>query len=64
MNEPKKTESPSLVLARRIVSRLVAEGLSGKESAPSLEIKIAEGKMQTSDWKLMFEKALNMHKKR
>jgi hypothetical protein len=64
MNEHTKTESPSSVLAQRIVSRLVDEGLLGKESASSLEIKITQGKMQASDWKLVFEKALNMHKKR
>ena len=63
MNDNTKTETPSSRLTHRIVDRLVAEGLLGNEFAISVVAKIESGKMQSSDWKLVFEKSLGMHKK-
>jgi hypothetical protein len=62
-NEDEKSETPSSLLAQKIVSRLVAEGLLGKEYGSSVVIRLEDGKMQPSDWKLVFEKSLGMHKK-
>jgi hypothetical protein len=63
MSEPEKTLSPAQELTRRIIRRLMEKNLLSKEEALKIESKVAEGKMQPSDWKLTFEKSLGMHKK-
>jgi len=62
MSESEKTESPSQILAQRITCRLVDKGLLNKELGAKIESKIAEGKMQSADWKLTFEMSLDLHK--
>jgi hypothetical protein len=63
MDKPKKTLSPAQELTRRIINRLTEKKLLAKEEALKNELKVAEGKMQSSDWKLAFEKSLGLHKK-
>ena len=63
MSESEKPLTPPQQLARRIVVRLANKGLLGDGLAAQIEAKIAEGKMQSSDWKLTFEKSLGFHKK-
>ena len=55
--------SPAQQLSKKIVSRLVDKGLLTNELALQIESNVADGKMQTSDWKLTFEKSLGLHKK-
>ena len=62
MSESEKTLTPAQELTRRIISRLIEKNLLRKEEALKIESKVAEGKMQSADWKLTFEKSLNLHK--
>jgi len=54
--------SPAQELSKKIVQRLIEEGLLKGDPSSKLESKIAEGKMTSSDWKLVFEKSLGLHK--
>jgi hypothetical protein len=56
-------ENPSEILACQIIDRLVAKKLLENKSASAILDKLMQGKMTESDWKLEFEKTLNMHKK-
>jgi|WetSurMetagenome_2_1015567.scaffolds.fasta_scaffold506033_2 hypothetical protein len=58
-----KKTSPSAMLAGQIVDRLVSKKLLDDKSRSAVLAKLATGNMKESDWKLEFEKALNMHKK-
>ena len=49
------TETPSQVLARQIVERLVAERLISAKAGESLLPKLAEGKLRAEDWRLPIE---------
>jgi hypothetical protein len=62
MSESEKTVSPAQGLTQRIISRLIKKNLLRKEEALKIESKVAEGKMQSADWKLIFEKSLDLHK--
>ena len=62
MSKSEKTLIPSQELTQRIISRLIKKNLLSKEEASKIESKVAEGKMQLSDWKLTFEKSLDLHK--
>lgn len=48
-------DKPSQVLAKRIVERLVREGLIGADAANILQLKLAEGKLKADDWRLPVE---------
>ena len=63
MSELEKNLSPTQRLTRRIINRLIEKKLLSKEEALKIESKVAEGKMQSADWKLTFEKSLGLHKK-
>jgi len=63
MSESEKTQTPSQILAQRITRRLVDKGLLSNELGSKIESKIAQGKMQSSDWKLTFEMSLDLHKR-
>lgn len=58
------SSSPSERLAEVAVRRLIAKGLLTDEAARGLAEKIGAGKVRGSDWKLAFEKALQMHKRK
>jgi hypothetical protein len=62
MSESEKTLTPARELTQRIISRLIKKNLLSKEEALKIESKVAEGKMQSADWKLTFEKSLDLHK--
>lgn len=49
--------STSEELARRIVERLIAEGLIDAKDSDRLRPKLGEGKLQSEDWRLLIEKA-------
>jgi len=63
MSEAKKDLSPSQQLSKRIVQRLAEKKLLDLETGAKIEQTLAEGKMQSADWKLVFEKSLGLHKK-
>lgn len=52
-NDASKT--PSEILASKVVKRLVSESLLTKEEADKLLPKIADGSVETGDWKVAFE---------
>jgi hypothetical protein len=56
-------ENPSEILAGQIVDRLISKKFLEEKSRSAVLTKLAEGKMGESDWKLEFEKSLNLHKK-
>lgn len=62
MNEAEKPVSPAQDLAHKILIRLVEKNLLDKEAAMKIENAVAEGKMLSADWKLVFEKSLGLHK--
>ena len=62
MSEPENRPTPAQGLTRRIISRLIEKNLLSKEDGVKIESKVADGKMQSADWKLIFEKSLNLHK--
>jgi hypothetical protein len=57
-------ESPSQALARKIVEKLVADGLMTPDDAKKLESKGADGKLRAEDWRLAVEKAMELEAKR
>lgn len=63
MNQTEETSSLSQELARKILDRLARKGLLNSNSISAIESKIAEGKMQAEDWKLEFEKSLDLNDK-
>jgi len=63
MNQDTNIDTPSRLLAQKIVKRLIDEGLLGKEYGASIVTRLEEGKVQGSDWKLVFEKSSGMHKR-
>jgi hypothetical protein len=56
-------KNPSELLAGQIVDRLIAKKLLEDKSRSTVLSKLAAGTMGESDWKLEFEKALNLHKR-
>ena len=62
MSESEKTLTPAMDLTQRTISRLIKKNLLSKEEALKIESKVTEGKMQSADWKLVFEKSLDLHK--
>lgn len=56
-NDASKT--PSEILASKVVNRLVSESLLTKGEADKLLPKIAEGSVETGDWKVAFEISLD-----
>ncbi len=50
-----QVEPPAEALARRIVERLVAEGLIGAGAADGLRPKLADGTLKDEDWSLPIE---------
>jgi hypothetical protein len=61
VNQTEETSSLSQELARKILDRLARKGLLNSNSVSAIESKIAEGKMQAEDWKLEFEKSLDLN---
>ena len=55
MTTPNAPETPSQLLARQIVERLIKEGLIGAKEAGALQPKLAEGKLRGEDWRLPIE---------
>lgn len=51
--------SPSAQLAKEIIDQLITEKIIVPNDRQSLTVKMAEGKLQTSDWKLAIEKSLD-----
>lgn len=47
--------TPSELLAEKIVTRLVKEGLLTEEAAKNLQPKLAAGKLRSEDWRLPIE---------
>ena len=62
MSTPDPVLTPAQQLAQRIAQRLVDKYLLTPELALGILPRLADGKLQPSDWKLTFEKALNLHK--
>lgn len=62
MNTHEASLIPARQLAGRITRRFIEEGLLTSDLAYEIQAKLADGKMQPPDWKLTFEKALNLHK--
>lgn len=62
MSESEKTRTPGQELTQRIISRLIEKKLLRKEEALKIGSRFVEGKMQQADWKLAFEKSLDLHK--
>lgn len=50
-----QAETPGEILARRIVARLVAEGLIGEQAAEEIRTGLASGKLRGEDWRLPLE---------
>ena len=50
-------DTPSQLLAARIIERLVSEKLLTAVAAKKLQPKLAEGKMRAEDWRLPIELA-------
>lgn len=48
-------ETPTQTLARKIVDRLVNEGLITASAGAKLQPKLAEGKLKAEDWRLLIE---------
>lgn len=63
MSTPEVSLTPAQQLAERITRRFVDEGLLTSDLAHDIQAQVADGKMQPSDWKLTFEKALELHKR-
>jgi hypothetical protein len=63
VNQTEETSSLSQELARKILDRLARKGLLNSNSISAIESKTAEGKMQAEDWKLEFEKSLDLNDK-
>jgi hypothetical protein len=62
MSETMEVPTPAQQLAKLVIERLKSKGLLGKEDAAKAEKRIADGVMQGADWKLLFEKSLDLHK--
>jgi hypothetical protein len=48
--------SPSNMLAESVINRLVNEGLLTKEDGKKMKTALAEGNLNSDDWKLAIEK--------
>ncbi len=48
-------DTPSQILAKKIVDRLVNEGLLTADAAKRIHSKLAEGKLRPEDWRLPIE---------
>ncbi len=49
------TESPSAMLARQIIARLIEAQLISADNARKLEPKLADGTLKGDDWRLALE---------
>jgi hypothetical protein len=49
-------ETPSQILAQRIVDRLQKEGLLALEAANKIQASVADGRMRPEDWRFLLEK--------
>ena len=50
-------DTPSQALAAKITERLLREGLITAASAKKIQPKLADGKLQVEDWRLLIELA-------
>ncbi len=50
-------ETPSQLLAEKIMERLIREGLLTAQAAKTMQPKLAEGKLRAEDWRLPIELA-------
>jgi hypothetical protein len=57
-------EKPSEILAKRILDRLVEEGLFSEAAANKARQALATGKMSVEDWRLPIELATENQKER
>ena len=55
MTTPGQQESPSQILARQIVERLMKERLINHADADKVRQQLAEGKLKAEDWRLLIE---------
>ena len=62
MNVQENTQTPSEIVAHRTMERFVGKKLLTEELAAEIAAKVGKGQMQPADWKLIFEKSLNLHK--
>ena len=51
--------SPSLEVARKIVSKLTAAKLIRADDEENITAKLSEGKLRQEDWRLAIEKAID-----
>lgn len=63
MTSSETSTAPAEIVTQQIMDRLVNESLLTVELATKIQRKFADGKMQTADWKLVFEEALDLHKR-
>jgi len=61
---PDDMQTPSEEVAQKIMERFIQKDLLTRELAVEIEAKVGNGRMQPADWKLIFEKALDLHKGR
>ena len=62
MSTSEESLTPAQQLAERIARRFVEKGFLTSDFADDIQSQLADGRMQPPDWKLTFEKALDLHK--
>jgi hypothetical protein len=63
MTHTEPSQSPADRLTALILESLISESLLEDALAEQIATKVATGRMQSSDWKLTFEKSLGLHKR-
>jgi hypothetical protein len=63
MSGEEKNNTPSVVLANRIVKALTDQGLLLSGDVSKLSSKLSEGKITPEDWKLIAEKVIDQGSK-
>jgi hypothetical protein len=63
MSDQRKSASPTKQLSQRTIERLAGKSLILSVDIEAAQAKYSEGKMNSSDWKLLFEKSLSAAKR-
>lgn len=63
MTQPGPAIAPAEKLTWQILEGLISDALLSDELAAQIAGRIAQGKMQPSDWKLVFDKSLGLHRR-
>lgn len=63
MTHTEPSNSPADRLTSQILESLISESLLDDALAAQIATRVAEGRMQPSDWKLAFEMSLGLHKR-